>query len=136
MMDSNAYKENMLQALQGKLSEDAYKHLMEAIQHSADLKAEWLEMQKIYGEVQSIDYDFSPFFSQKVLNRLAEMEGQKVGLKLWSSYKWVTVPALAAALGFLIMIAYQEQQIDFDTLAGMEEMALEDVMIRDWEDLP
>lgn len=133
MKKNDTYRDWMLEDIRGNLDEVCKKELQEALESSPKLREIRKELEELQGLMDTQDYAYSPFFSAKVMGKIEEGKKGNLSLeKLGIGFRWITVPAMALALGLILFSFYEEEKLDFDTLAGTNDVYVENVMIADW----
>lgn len=133
MKHIDKYRAWILEDLEGSLDGVRKKELSEAYQKYPQLKEIREEILQLQKQLDTQDHVYSPFFSAKVIEKINHSQRQARGEEKFSlGFKWITVPAMALALGLILFSFIKEDKLDFDTLAGTSDVYVENVMIADW----
>ncbi|MCI4671491.1 MAG: hypothetical protein MRZ79_25335 [Bacteroidia bacterium] len=135
MKKIDTYRDWILENINSKLDEDKQKELRQAFDQYPELKKYEKEAAKLNGLLETHMHTYSGFFAEKVMQQIeAPDKGVKAWEKLPVGFKWISMPALALTVFLLIFSVWGEEKLDLDTLAGTNEVHVENMMIADWSD--
>jgi hypothetical protein len=101
-----------------ELSEAENEKLENALRHDRDLQEEAKTLQKLRDLMEEDDNSFSPFFTEKVMNRIEILENNGFGF----AFSRIAIPGLAAAVILLLISFWGGQSFSFDALMGIENL--------------
>lgn len=100
-----------------ELSAEENDLLRKALENDAELRKEAISLQKLRDLMQQDDVTFSPFFTEKVMNRLDMQEDNGYIF----AFSRIALPFLAAAI-ILLLITFWGHSISFDSIMGVEKL--------------
>jgi hypothetical protein len=114
-------KENLLllkASFDRELSEAENEKLENALRNDRDLQEEAKTLQKLRDLMEEDDNGFSPFFTEKVMNRIEMLENNGFGF----AFSRIAIPGLVAAVILLLISFWGGQSFSFDALMGIENL--------------
>lgn len=121
----------LLRSLEEELEHEEMLELEEALAQSAALRKQKEELLGMRQILASQEFQFKPFFTAKVLNRL-DTEGQKTVdnwfTQLSFAYQRIGVPALAVLVLLLLFTFFTEQSMSIDVITGTSDLTVDDLM--------
>ena len=101
-----------------ELSEIENERLENALRADPELRNEARKLQKLRDLMYHDETGFSPFFTEKVMNRIDLLEND--GYRF--AFSRIAIPGLAAAIILLLISFWGGQSFSFDALIGVENL--------------
>lgn len=101
-----------------ELSPGEHEMLNDALLSDPELKAEAKVLCKLRNLMGESSYGFSPFFTEKVMNRLDVQEDENLEFAFFR----IALPGLAAAAVLLLITFLAGNSFSFDTLLGVNSL--------------
>ncbi len=92
--------------------------LQEALENDSDLKKEAVALQKMRDILKNKNTSFSPFFVEKVMNRIDRQEDKTLEF----AFKRIALPGLIAATILLLISLLGGDSFSIETLMGVETL--------------
>ena len=92
--------------------------LQEALKNDSDLKKEAIALQKIRDVLKNENTSFSPFFAEKVMNRIDRQKDNTLEF----AFKRIALPGLIAATILLLISILGGDSFSIETLMGVETL--------------
>lgn len=117
----------LLRSFDKDLSEKEVVRLEDGLRTSATLRQEQRQLTELRKQLQDTEYTFGPFFTRKVMNRIAALDTGGIAenafnylLGLYS--RRLVVSGVSLALLILAYIFVQEGTVSLDALFGFEDL--------------
>ena len=134
--ETQAYK-LLLRSLDVSLNPTEQARLDEALARSASLRKEQEHLLAFREMAASQHYRFRPFFTARVMNRLAEAGyGRVMGVPILpAAFKRIAIPALAVIVLLLMGVYFMDGSLSVDAVTGTSGLSLSDIEEIYWVNL-
>ncbi len=119
-MKMDNIKELILKSLDAELSDDEKVLLEEELRKSSSLRKEMEEHIAIRETLQSVDYNFSTEFEDKLMSRI------KPVIDLFGSFKKIALSSAVAIALLIVSIYIMDGNININSLFGIHSYPIED----------
>lgn len=126
----NDINQLLIRSLEESLDEKDQIRLDRALEQSEQLRNEHAELLAMRELIQNQEFQFSPFFSGKVLQKVFHKEAKipELGNALVFAFNRIAIPVLALIVVLLINTYASHESLSIDAISGVSELSVDDVV--------